>query len=189
MELKAMNEMAQADDLIHTDERTRVIITQYFHDLYRFYKLHPLKNEFDDVFNLPSAHTEAGFFNLWIDDITMLRNIGEFYFEKNHYTDARMIFMQIVSKNQNYELYEKIGYCYQQEGYYDEALDYYHRAELLDRNRLWLLTRIAWCYRKTGKYEKAVEYYHEAEKLEPGKPAGAGLLGHTLWIWKIMRVL
>ena len=86
MELKAMNEMAQDDDLIHTDAKTQVIITQYFHDLYRFYKLHPLKNEFDDVFNLPVRIHEAGFFKLWIDDINMLRNIGEFFFEKNHYT-------------------------------------------------------------------------------------------------------
>ena len=60
MELKAMNEMAQDDDLIHTDARTRVIITQYFHDLYRFYKLHPLKNEFDDVFNLPVRSMRPG---------------------------------------------------------------------------------------------------------------------------------
>ena len=44
MELKAMNEMAVDDEMINTDAGTRVIITQYFHDLYRFYKLHPLKN-------------------------------------------------------------------------------------------------------------------------------------------------
>ncbi len=67
-------------------QRPAVIITQYFHDLYRFYKLHPLKSEFDDVFNLPVNIHEAGFFKLWIDDISILRNIGEFYFEKNHFT-------------------------------------------------------------------------------------------------------
>ena len=90
-----------------------------------------------------------------------------------------MIFMQIVGKNQNYELFEKIAYCHQQNGNFDEALEYYHRAELLDRNRLWLLTRIAWCYRKTGKYEKAVAYYHEAEKLEPENLQVQAWLGHT----------
>jgi tetratricopeptide (TPR) repeat protein len=179
MELKAMNEMAQDDDLIHTDARTRVIITQYFHDLYRFYKLHPLKNEFDDVFNLPVRIHEARFFKNWIDDINMLRNIGEFYFEKNHYTDACTIFMQIVGKNQNYELFEKIAYCHQQNGNYDEALEYYHRAELLDRKRVWLLTRIAWCYRKTGKNDKAVAYYYEAEKIEPENLQVQAWLGHT----------
>jgi tetratricopeptide (TPR) repeat protein len=180
MELKAMNEMSEDDDLIHTDAQTRVIITQYFHDLYRFYKLHPLKTEFDDVFNLPVSIHEAGFFKLWIDDFNMLRNIGEFFFEKNHYADACMIFTQLTGKNQNYELYEKIAYCHQQTGNFPQALEYYHRAEMLDRNRLWLLTRIAWCYRKTGKYDKAVMYYHECEKLEPDNLEVQAWLGHTL---------
>ena len=49
-------------------------------------------------------------------------------------------FMQIVENNKNYELFEKIGYCYQQMGEFDKALEYYHKAELLDRNRLWLMT-------------------------------------------------
>ena len=62
MELKAMNEMALDDELINTDAKTQVIITQYFHDLYRFYKLHPAENEFDDLFKLPVRIYETGFF-------------------------------------------------------------------------------------------------------------------------------
>ena len=61
MELKAMNEMALDDELINADARTKVIITQYFHDLYRFYKLHPLRTEFDDIFKLPVAIYETEF--------------------------------------------------------------------------------------------------------------------------------
>jgi tetratricopeptide (TPR) repeat protein len=61
-----------------------------------------------------------------------------------------------------------------------EALQYYHKAELIDRNRVWLLTRIAWCYRKTGQYEKSVDYYHQAEKLEPENLQVQASLGHTL---------
>jgi len=180
MELKAMNEMAQDDELINSSAQTKVTITQYFHDLYRFYKLHPLKQEFDDVFNLPVNIHEAGFFKVWIDDPGMVRNIGEFFFGKNYYQDACTIFMQIVDKNKNYELFEKIGYCWQKTGNYAKALEYYHKAELLDRNRLWLLTRIAWCYRKTGDHEKAVHYYHEAEHLEPENLEVQAWMGHTL---------
>jgi tetratricopeptide (TPR) repeat protein len=180
MELKAMNEMARDDELINSNARTGVIITQYFHDLYRFYKLHPLKQEFDDVFNLPVNIHEAAFFKLWIDDLNMLRNIGEFFFGKNYYSDACLIFTQIIEKNQNYELFEKIGFCWQKTGNFTEALANYHKAELLDRNRLWLLTRIAWCYRKTGDYDKAVMYYHEAEKLEPENLEVQAWLGQTL---------
>jgi tetratricopeptide (TPR) repeat protein len=60
-----------------------------------------------------------------------------------------------------------MGYCCQQQGDVENALVYYHKAELLDKNRFWLLSRIAWCYRKTGNYEKAVAYYRDAEKIEP----------------------
>ncbi len=110
----------------------------------------------------------------------MLRNIGEFFFGKNYYSDACLIFAQIIDKNQNYELFEKIGFCWQKTGNFTEALEYYHKAELLDRKRLWLLTRIAWCYRKTGDYDKAVMYYLDAEKLEPENLEVQAWLGQTL---------
>jgi tetratricopeptide (TPR) repeat protein len=178
MELKAMNEMALDDELIHSDARSKVIITQYFHDLYRFYKLHPLRTEFDDLFRLPVAIYETSFFKKWIDDIHVLRNIGEFFFEKNYFNDALMIFRQIVETNNNYELYEKIGYCYQQSAEFGKALEYYHKAELLDKNKLWLINRIAWCYKKKGEFELAVGYYLEAEKLEPDNLQVQAYLGH-----------
>jgi tetratricopeptide (TPR) repeat protein len=179
MELKAMNEMATEDELINSDSRTRVLMTQYFHDLYRFYKLHPLRAEFDDVFKLPLAIYESEFFRQWIDDISILRNIGEFFFSKNYYREAVLIFRQIIGNKNNFELYEKIAYCHQQLGEFDKALEYYHKAELLGKNKLWLINRIAWCYKKKGNYEKAVEYYLEAEKLEPDDLEVQAFLGHV----------
>ncbi len=167
MELKAMNEMALDDEMINTDAGNRVVITQYFQDLYRFYKLFPLRAEFNDIFRLPVTIYNSYVFKSWIDDSSIMRNIGEFFFEKNYYTDALSIFSRIVEANHNYELFEKIGYCHQQLGDFDKALEYYHKAELLDKNKLWLINHIAWCYRKKGEYELAIGYYLEAEKLEP----------------------
>jgi tetratricopeptide (TPR) repeat protein len=180
MELKAMNELAQDDELINSEAADRVIITQYLQDLYRFYKLHPLKHEFEDVFNLPIHIHEAEFFRVWVEDTQMLRNIGEFFFEKNEYRDAGTIFLQIVGKHKSFELLEKIGYCYQKENRFKEALDYYHKAELLDGKRIWLMTRIAWCCRKTGQYSEAAEYYREAEKVEPENLQVQAWLGQTM---------
>jgi tetratricopeptide (TPR) repeat protein len=178
MELQAMNEMAADDELINSDARTKVIITQYFHDLYRFYKLHPLRAEFNDVFKISGQIYDAEFFKHWIDDMGIIGNIGEFFFEKNYYTDAMAIFKQLIDNKHNYELYEKIAYCYQQTGDFNKALEYYHKAELLDKNKLWLINRIAWCYRKKGEYEIASAYYHEAEKLEPEDLLIQASLGH-----------
>jgi tetratricopeptide (TPR) repeat protein len=179
MELKAMNEMAADDELINAEARSKVIITQYFHDLYRFYKLHPMRAEFDDVFKLPPALYENRFFRQWIDDIGILRNIGEFFFSRNYFRDALLIFEQIVENKNSHELYEKIAYCFQQLSDYDKALEYYHMAELLDKNKFWLINRIAWCYRKKGDFEKAVDYYHQAEKLEPEDLQVQAFLGHV----------
>jgi tetratricopeptide (TPR) repeat protein len=179
MELKAMNEMAVDDEMINTDAATRIIITQYFHDLYRFYKLYPLRTEFDDVFKLPVPIYETEFFRNWIDDSRILRNIGEFFFEKNYFRDALGIFRQIVESTNNHELFEKIGYCYEQTGEFDKALEYYHKAELLDKNKLWLINRIAWCYKKKGEFELAIGYYLEAEKLEPDNLQVQAYLGHV----------
>jgi tetratricopeptide (TPR) repeat protein len=179
MELKAMNELALDDELINSEALTKVSITQYFHDLYRFYKLHPLKAEFDDIFKLQTPIYEMEFFKVWTDNINILRNIGEFFFEKNHYRDALVIFQQVVESEKKYELFEKMAYCCQQLGDFNKALDFYHKAELLDKNRLWLLNRIAWCCRKTGDFKKALEYYRDAEKIEPDDLQVQANLGHT----------
>ncbi len=179
MELKAMNELAMDDELIHAEARDKTIIKQYFQDLYRFYKLHPLRSEFDDVFKLSSSLYDTRFFKLWVNDINILRNIGEFFFEKDHYQDALSIFSQIVEQVQDYELFEKLAYCYQQLGDYTNALNYYHKAELYGKNKLWLLNRIAFCSRKKGEYKHAVKYYLEAEKLEPDNLEVQAYLGQT----------
>ncbi|MBN1159177.1 MAG: hypothetical protein JXA61_07330 [Bacteroidales bacterium] len=180
MELKAMNELSMDDELIHSTSRDKTNITQYFQDLYRFYKLHPLHSEFDDVFKLSNSLYDTRFFKLWINDINILRNIGEFLFEKDYYQDALLVFSQIVEKTQDYELFEKMAYCYQQLENFTLALNYYHKAELYGKNKLWLLNRIAYCYRKKGAYENSVKYYLEAEKLEPDNLEVQAFLGQTL---------
>ena len=73
MELKAMNELAMDDELIHSEARNKTIITQYFQDLYRFYKLHPLHAEFDDIFDLPNSLYDTKFFKVWINDINIMK--------------------------------------------------------------------------------------------------------------------
>jgi tetratricopeptide (TPR) repeat protein len=179
MELKAMNELASSDEIINAEAQTKGIVTQYFHDLYRFFKLHPFKAEYEDLFKMSKAVYETRFFRSWIDDANVLRNIGEFFFEKGHYTDAITIFRQLVESAHNYELFEKIAYSYQQLEDYDAALDYYHKAELLGKERLWLINRIAFCYRRTGNYKNAVEYYTHAEKLEPDNLQVQAFLGQA----------
>ncbi len=179
MELKAMNEMAEEDKMLDTKARNKSVFTQYLQDLYRFHKLYPLKNEFTDIFELPFDIYNSGFFRVLVDDHNILRNIGEFFFEKNYFREALDLFLDCVLKDNNYELYEKIAYCFQQTGDLHKALEYYHKAELLEKNKVWILNKIAFCYRKIREYKKAVEYYLAIEKIEPENLQIQVYLGQT----------
>jgi len=180
MELKAMNEMADSDELIDDSIKDKAIYTQYLQDLYRFFKLHPLKNEFDDVFEIEFDFENSNLFNALIRDNKILRNIGEFYFEKNQFERAIRIFKQLCCTEENAELFEKTAFSYQKIGDFNKALEYYHKAELFDRSKSWVVKKIAYCSRKIGDFDTALEYYRAAEKLEPDNLFIQTFMGHTM---------
>ena len=167
MELQAMNEMASEDEILQKEATNRTVIVQYIQDLYRFFRLHPLKSEFQDIFELPLDFHLKGFFHKMVDDKDIIRNIGEFYFQKDHFKEALQIFLPLSETESGNELFEKAAYCYQKMGKFDEALDFYHKAELISQARTWLFNKIAYCLRKTGAYDEAIHYYRESEKLDP----------------------
>ena len=179
MELQAMNELREQDELIDNTARNKTVFTQYFQDLYRFYKLHPLKNEFEDIFNLKYHIYKSDFFKMLIVDQSILRNIAEFFFEKSYYNEAIEIFELLSGAVENYELFEKTAFCYQQTGEFQKAIDYYHKAELISKNKLWLFNKLAFCYRKLDLFEKSVEYYKKAEKLDADNLQIQAYLGHV----------
>jgi len=179
MELKSMDEVAQEDELLLKPSADRVIFTQYIQDLYRFCKLHPQKHEFYDVFATPFDLHKTECFRFLITDPAIYRNIGEFYFEKEHYPEAIGIFIMLDTELENYELWQKIAYSYQKLGAYDKALAYYLKADLADTRKAWNIKKIALCYRKLGNYRKALEYYKAAEKLEPDNLQLQASLGHV----------
>jgi tetratricopeptide (TPR) repeat protein len=180
MELKAMNEMEQTDEMVDNTLRERTIYTQYLQDLYRFYKLHPARKEFDDVFSEDIDFLHSNLFRLLLEDKTILRNIGEFYFEQGYYQQAIRIFEGLCITLENAELFEKTGYSYQELGDYASALEYYHKAELSVGQKEWVLRKIAWCSRKLGDYNRALDYYKQLERLKPDDLAIQASIGNTL---------
>jgi len=167
MELTAMNEDADEEDVVHTERRSRSVIIQYIQDLYRFFKLHPWKKEFEDIFDFSLDFHNKQFFNLMVDDPQIVRNIGEFYFEKDHFQDSLEVFLSLMNSDKSYELLEKIAYCYQGMGRFEEALEFYKKAEMLSKPRSWLLNKIAFCNRRLGNTNAAIASYLESEKIEP----------------------
>lgn len=167
MELKAMNEMMEDEFKLNVESKNKIINTQYFQDLYRFFKLHPYKKEYTSLFDMDVSIFDSEALMILFEEPKILRNLAEFYFAQDRYEDARILFIGLSEKEQSFELFEKLGFCSQKLGDFAEAIDYYKQAELFDKNKVWLQKKLGFCYRKIGEYQLSIDYYKEIIKSEP----------------------
>jgi tetratricopeptide (TPR) repeat protein len=167
-EMDSVSEVEKGDELINEFAKIKSIYTQYFQDLYRFYKLHPWRKEFDDVFLMEPDVFENPFLGKLLADPKTIRNIAEFYFDKKFYPYALKIFISLLERDRsNIELFEKIAFCYENSGDFENALDYYKRADIIESGRLWIIKKLALCSKFLNRWEDALSYYREAEKQNP----------------------
>jgi len=164
-ESKQTEEIKNEDKLLNKDSDDNQIFTRYIQDLYRFFKLHPLKNEIEDIFETDLDIHNTKLYDILINDETVLEKIAEMYFKKEFYSDAAKILETLSLKgNKEAKRYEKIGFCYQKIKNFEKASENYKKAEIIKEPSLWLTKKIAFCYRKLQKYEDALKYYLSAEK-------------------------
>jgi len=180
-EMEQLDELENEDELTDPGRKSGDISNQYIQDLYRFYKLHPRKNDFEDVFNWPfDFHNKNTLGSILKEDENMLRNIAEYYFSKNYFEEASNIFSYLLSLKKDGELLQKIAFCHQKHGNFQKALEAYLEAELYEPNRLWNLKKIALCYRNLKQPDKALAYYKEAERLNADDLNNQLNVGHCL---------
>ena len=166
-EINQLIEIQKDEEFTNPGKLKSIVSNQFIQDLYRFYKLHPRKNDFEDIFTWRfDFHNQLVLGNLLKEDDKVLRNIAEYYFRKSYFTEAAEIFSYLLDVEKDGELYQKLGYCKQKNGDFAKALEAYRKAELFDLNKRWLFNKIALCYRNLKKPRKALEYYLEVEKLD-----------------------
>jgi tetratricopeptide (TPR) repeat protein len=179
-ELESIKELQKEDEILNTSAQIKSINSQYIQDLYRFFKLHPLRSELLDFFKLKLDFYNCHFFRLLTSDDAILQNIGEFLFDRNYYEQALDVYLLLNQQGDNsLEIFEKIGYCNQKLKNYSEALNYYKKAELFETNRAWNLKKIAICNRHLKNYTESLYYYLEAEKLDAGDLYVKTYIGHS----------
>ena len=178
MEMEGMQEMLEDEKLTSGDFTTRTVFIQYIQDLYRFFKISPFKNEFEDVFGGKLDLYRSDFFAQLVEDDSITRNIAEYLFEKDHFEEALDIFQMLLEKQANdRELLEKAGYCLQKMGNFREAVGFYQRISLSGELNLWTLKNLGICYRKYGEYKDALEVYEKASVLQPDDQTIESLIG------------
>jgi tetratricopeptide (TPR) repeat protein len=167
-EMESVSEIEKAEGLIDDFATTKSIYTQYLQDLYRFFRLHPWKNEFDDIFAHEPDIFENEFLKIILTNSKTIRNIAEFYFDNQFYPYALNIFNSLLLQDKNnVELFEKIAFCYEKSGDFQNALDFYKRAEIIDTQRVWIIKKIAFCCKFLNKWDEALIYYKIAEEKNP----------------------
>lgn len=179
-ELQTMSELKHDQEKINDTARNKAIVSQYLQDLYRFYKLYPQRSHFDDIFTIRLDFSTNFFLNNILVDSALIRNIGEFFFEKSHFQDALDIYLFLGKTEVNFELLEKSAYCYQQLQLFDEAIRYYHQAELFDTRKSWIYKKLGFCYRKLKNTRESLRYYQQADREEPDNLFVQAAIGHTL---------
>ena len=179
MEMEGLNEMISDEELMNESFARRTVFVQYIQDLYRFFKLSPFKNEFEDLFGDRLEIYRSKFFSRLIGDRLIFRNIAEYFFEKGQYEQALEIFRQQLTEDpENSELLEKTGFCLQQMNLYNQALEVYNRLDIQGRSGAWVSKNMGLCYRRMDDYKSALKIYEKLLKENPNDIKNESLAGY-----------
>lgn len=178
MELEGLQQMNEEESATDPHRNFRINVTQYLQDIYRFFKLSPYRKEFEDIFLGRLDIYNSQFFRLVFKGTDAETGLADYFFSKNFYDDALALYTkQALSKPDDAQLYEKIGYCYQEKNDFADALKNYKMAELIDR-KTWTIKKIGLCLRKLGRNEESLEYYLQASEIEPENLHSQMMVGH-----------
>lgn len=178
MEIKEMDEALTEDQNMQSSYIPKTIITQYIQDLYRFVKISPQQKEMPDLFHRQMDFYRKESFPLLFGEGDTRLKLADFLFEKDYYTEAGKIYQDMEpEKTEDAQLMEKTAYCYQQNQDFEEALEWYKRADILDK-KVWTVKKMGLCSRRLNQHKEAVRYYEEAERLDPENLHTQAMIGH-----------
>jgi len=181
-ELQQMTDIEKDEKALDSNHSRLTISNQFIQDLYRLFKVHPRKQNFDDIFGWDMTFHKKWFFNILLPETETKVQIGEYFFKKSYYKEALEIFITISEQEKpTLDLTQKIAYCYQQQEDYVNALKWYLRADFFETQTAWNKKKIALCYLHLNNPEKALEYYKDADRLTPENLHTLASIGHCLY--------
>lgn len=167
-----LNEEDHKDDLVAMDEAdSKLQNTNYMHELYRLFKVSPRKREFSDIFQIDVFAPACSEINKLLYSSNNLMLLAEFLLKKKYWREAARAFELLAVLDKGDEksgaLYTHLGYAYQRQKMYNQALQAYMKAELFVSDNDWLKEQKAICYRLTGQFSESLSYYKELEQKNP----------------------
>jgi len=170
MESDQLAEIAKDEAILSPETYSKNISKQYIQDLFRFFKLHPNRSDFSDMFASALFMHRSYLFDILSSGGELKSSIAEFYFAKSQYREAIELYHELLTENDpTAAVFQKIGYCFQQLSDIKSALEAFLKADIIQPDDLWTTKKIALCYKLLGDFEKVLEYYKHADFLRPNQ--------------------
>ncbi len=170
IEAEQIDEITKDELLLNPINAAKNVAKQYIQDLFRFFRLYPHHKDFDSMFNASLKMHQTKFFEILSSSGNIKSEIAEFYFIKNHFSQATDLFKTLTENNNtSASLYQKLGFAYQNMSNLSEATKAYEKADFIQPDDLWTLRKLAFCYKLNGEYDKALKIYMHIDFLKPRK--------------------
>ena len=161
----------------------RILIRLLLQNYYRFFDIYVRRTHMEMVnpFGLDTRWSDSCLICNNITDTETLRLVGEIYFEIEEYEKALEVFKSLDHNEQTAAtLYQKEGYCLERMGSYEQAIESYDKAELVNSGNVWTLRHLAFCYRLLGNYSAALAVYRKVDELRPDDASTINMIGNCL---------
>ena len=159
-----------ASSAVPASAQENIAARQYAQDLYRFFNLfsrrHEFRNPFDNGLNLLSDNI----LSILVKADESVKTIAAWLLGKDYFDEAVQAY-RLMEENANpysadYRFYQQMGYAQQRIQQYDDALESYRRADILQSDNGWTLRHMAQCLRLTSRPADALELLLQAEKRD-----------------------
>jgi tetratricopeptide (TPR) repeat protein len=173
------NAMQVGEMDLSTDNRKMQLRLQ-IQNLYRFFHLFRRKGEFSNPFakgvnlaTVPSLIDD-------VKDVELLTLIAEFYFSHSYWDEAYELFTIIDAISvPTAALYQKMGHSLMKLGKISQAIADFEKADMLDSQSAWTLTRMVRCYSLLGNYSSALSAGERLEELRPNQLTNTMAIGRA----------
>ena len=155
---------------ISDDVKENFAARQYAQDLYRFFNLFSRRHEFSNPFDSSLNMLTDSPLSILLESDDSELEMASWLMRKGYYNEAvtafRLMERNIHPYSTDYRFYQQMGYALQREHRYEEALEAYHRADILQPDNGWTLRHTAQCHRMTANPEEALQLLMQAEKQD-----------------------
>lgn len=143
------------------------LLRSYIQGFYRFCNLYVYRQDFPNPFQQDLLLVNYSPFHIILQNKEFTRRIADLAFQDQAYAIALSLYTALPVQHTDITLYQKIGFCYEQEQQLDEAIEQYTAAHDINPSDTWTLRRLSACLRTTGKYQEALSCYNSLADIYP----------------------